>query len=144
MYLVDSNVFLELELDQTRADVCGSFLERVRRGELEAVITDFQVDTVVIVMENYGKGPEDRETFLSSLVGYDGLKIYFLSLVDRVVATRQMERLGLDFDDALAYQAMRRLNLTDVVSYDKHFDLVPGIKRVEPSKIRKESNSRSL
>ncbi|MFQ6085850.1 MAG: hypothetical protein ACE5OY_06285 [Candidatus Bathyarchaeia archaeon] len=46
MYLIDPNVFLELELDQERAHVCGSFLERGQREDLEAVITDFQVDTV--------------------------------------------------------------------------------------------------
>ncbi|MFQ6085849.1 MAG: type II toxin-antitoxin system VapC family toxin [Candidatus Bathyarchaeia archaeon] len=85
-------------------------------------------------MESYGKRPEDLEAFLSSLVAYEGLRIYFLSLADRVVATRHMDRLGLDFDDALTHQAMRRLGVTKVVSYDAHFDKVP-IKRVKPSEI---------
>ena len=38
----------------------------------------------------------------------------------------------LDFDDALVISCMRNNNIKELVSYDKHFDKVKDIKRVEP------------
>ena len=101
VYFVDANIFLEL--DQEHANECETFLEKVRSGVLKAVTTSFHVDSVLVVMENYVKAARDFRIFLSSLIGYKGLKIYFLSLFDRIMATKYMERLNIDFDDALAY-----------------------------------------
>ena len=132
---VDSNVFLELELDQEHADECEVFLNKVRRGVLRAITTGFHIDSILIIMENYGKSPSDLETFLSSLLGYKGLEIYLLSILDRISAIRWMDKLNLDLDDAIAYYVMKRLNIDKIVSYDKHFDSVKDITRLEPSQL---------
>ena len=40
---------------------------------------------------------------------------------------------GLDFADALEIAHMQRLGLTEIYSYDKHFDRFKGhVRRVEP------------
>jgi len=135
VFFVDANIFLELLLGQERADECERFLRLVHKGRLRAVTTDFHVDTVIIVMENHGLSPADIRTFLLSLLSYEGLEIYILSMADRLEATKHMESLKLDFDDALAYQAMLTLNTRDIVSYDKHFDGLPGIRRITPAQI---------
>ena len=132
---VDSNVFLELELDQEHADECEVFLNKVRKGVLRAITTDFHTDSILIIMENYGKSPSDLETFLSSLLGYKGLEVYLLSIIDRISATRWMDKLNLDLDDAIAYYVMKRLNIDKIVSYDKLFDSVKDITRLEPSQL---------
>ena len=132
---VDSNVFLELELDQEHADECEVFLNKVRKGVLRAVTTGFHIDSILIIMENYGKSPSDLETFLSSLLGYKGLEVYLLSILDRISATRWMDKLNLDLDDAIAYYVMKRLNIDKIVSYDRHFDSVKDIMRLEPSQL---------
>jgi len=135
VYFVDSNIFLELALDQERADDCEFFLNKVRKGVVKAVITCFHIDSIIIVMENYGKKPKTLRIFISSLYGYKGLRIYYLSLLDRILATKYMEEYGLDFDDALAYAVMRKLGISKIVSYDKHFDSLRDITRLEPSQI---------
>ena len=135
VYFVDSNIFLELELDQEHADECEVFLNKVKKGVLKAIITCFHVDSILIVMENYDKEPRELRTFISSLYGYKGLKIYYLSLLDRISATKYMEKYGLDFDDALAYSVMKKLGIDKIVSYDKHFDSLKDIIRLEPSQI---------
>ena len=84
-------------------------------------------------MENYGKTPHELRIFISSLYGYRGLSIYYLSLFDRISATRYMEKHGLDFDDAIAYSIMKKLGINKIVSYDKHFDSLKDIVRLEPS-----------
>jgi predicted nucleic acid-binding protein len=53
-------------------------------------------------------------------------------MTDRVTATEQMETLNLDFDDAVAYAAMKATETKEIVSMDKHFDRIPDIKRIQP------------
>ena len=134
-YFIDSNVFLELELDQERADECEVFLNKVGRGLVRAVITGFHIDGILIIMENYGKSSDDLKTFLSSLLGYKGLEVYLLSLIDRISATKWMNEFNLDLDDAIAYHVMKRFNIDKIVSYDKHFDSIKDIIRLEPSQL---------
>jgi len=135
-YFLDSNIFLELELDQRYADECEALLNKVRRGLIEAVTTGFHIDSILLVMENYGMKPSDLRTFLSSLLGYKGLTIYFPSLHDRILATEYMEKFGLDLDDALAYCAMKKFDTNNIVSYDKHFNPIRDVTRLEPSQLQ--------
>jgi len=135
MYFLDANVFLELALGQQRADQCDLFLRKIQRGLIKAVTTDFHVDTIILIMEKYGKSPVDLRLFISSLIGFEGLRIYFLSLTDRLTAMKHMEEFKLDYDDALAYQVMTKLNIKSVVSYDKHFDSIRHITRQEPAQL---------
>ena len=135
MYFVDANIFLELLLEQKRADHCETFLTRIKDGKDEAVITDFLVDAIALVLERHGKSSVELATFISSLSAYKGLRVYFLSLADRLFATRHMKEFGLDFDDATTYQAIKRTNVNTVVSFDTDFDGIEGITRMEPDKV---------
>jgi len=135
LYFVDANVFLELLLKQHRADHCETFLTRIKDGKDEAVITDFLVDAIALVLERHGKSSVELATFISSLSAYKGLRVYFLSLADRLFATRHMKEFGLDFDDATTYQAIKRTNVNTVVSFDTDFDGIEGITRMEPDKV---------
>lgn len=107
-------------------------LSIVYYGEVEALITDFLIDAIVLVMENHKKNPDDLTTFISSLSAYKGLKIYFLSIVDRLLATEHMKKFGLDFDDATTCQTIKRMNITTLVSFDDDFNVVKGLKRTQP------------
>jgi len=130
--LLDSNVFLEVELAEQHADACKRFLGKVRDGIIKSAITDFHVDSVVVVMENYGKDWRELALFLASLLRYRGLKIHPMGLGDRIKATSLMKDYGLNFDDALAAQALRELSTDTIVSYDNDFDSVDWIKRRTP------------
>lgn len=132
MLLIDANIFLELMLDQARADECERFLAAVEQGSQEAFITDLILDSILLVMENRGKDAQELSTFISSVATYKGLKLYWLSLVDRLHATSHMSYLGLDFEDSTTLEAGRRLSVKGIVSFDKDFDGLPEIKRLEP------------
>lgn len=90
------------------------------------------VDSIVVIMENEGKQASEISLFLSSLLGYATLEIYFLTLHDRIEATRHMHKFKIDFDDSTAYQAMRNLNVKQIVSFDRHFDKISDVERIEP------------
>jgi len=133
--LLDANVFLELELAEQHADACKRFLGKVRDGLIESAITEFHVDSIVIVMENYGKNWNDLTLFLASLLRYKGLRIHRMSLSSRIKATYFMKEYGLDFDDALAIQALKELSMDTIVSYDDDFDSVNWVKRITPEDV---------
>ena len=108
-------------------------------GVLRAITTGFHIDSILIIMENYDKSPSDLKIFLSSLLGYKGLEVYPLSILDRISATRWIDKLNLDLDDAIAYHVMRKLNIDKTVSYDRHFDSIKDIMRLEPSDYKNET-----
>jgi len=133
--LIDSNIFLEVELAESHADACKRFLGKVRDGLIKSAITDFHIDSIVIVMENYGKGWKDIALFLVSLLRYKGLRIHTMGLSGRIKSTLIMRDYGLDFDDALAVQALKDLSTNVIVSYDEDFDSINWIKRYIPEKL---------
>jgi len=108
------------------------FLENVKRGSLEGATTDFIIDSVLLVMEKEGEKPRQLSLFLSSILGYKSLLLHFLSLYDRLEATKHMQSFSIDFDDSTTYQAMKNLGVDQVVSFDKDFDRISSIKRIEP------------
>lgn len=130
--LLDSNVFLEAELAGEHGEACKGLLERIRDGVIRSAITDFHVDSIVVVMEKYGKSWKELALFLASLLRYKGLEVHHLGLGDRIRATSLMRDYSLDFDDALAVQALKGLSMDTIVSYDDDFDSVERIKRRTP------------
>jgi len=132
MLLIDANIFLELMLDQARADECEAFLAAVEAGSQEAAITDLTLDSILIIMENRGKAASELAKFISYIAAYKGLKLHWLSLIERLHATAHMGRTGLDFEDSTMLEACMRLKAEGIVSFDKDFDGIEGIVRMEP------------
>ncbi len=127
MLLIDTNIFLELFLGQEKADECERFLQKISRGDLEAVITKFTVHACEALLNN----PELILVFLRNLQNSVGLDVYETTLEDEMAASMLMANLKLDFDDALQYFVAKKLGVEAIVSYDKHFDKV-DISRKEP------------
>lgn len=134
MFLIDTNIFLELMLDQERADECERFLEEVKQGRQEAIITDLVLDSILLIMESKHKRPSELAMFLISLADYKGLQLYWLSVIDRAHATEHMDKLGLDFEDSTLVEVCKRLSLDGIVSFDRHFNN-SRIRKLEPKEI---------
>jgi len=133
--LVDANIFLELELGQSRAAECREFLSGVARGKIKATTTDFILDSIGVIMEDRGSPPTDIAKFFSSLTFFKGLLIHNLGLVGRVKAAHEMENQNLSFDDSTSVAAMRSLDIKEIVSFDRDFDKVRGVARIEPGTV---------
>ena len=135
MYLIDANIFLEVELGQKKGEHARKLLKRFENGELSGYISDFHIDAIVIVMENYDKTGKEIAIFLSSLLKYGGLSIIEISLSSKINTTKIMDMYDLDFDDALICQCMKERNLKELISYDTHFDKIDFIDRITPDKL---------
>ncbi len=118
MYLIDTNVWLERLLDQSRAAEVGQFLDRIS-SEL-IFITDFSFHSIGIVMSKLNR-KEGLLRFVQDTLLEGAIALVHLEPVDTQQLVRATEEFKLDFDDAYQYIAAEKYNLT-IVSFDSDFD----------------------
>lgn len=138
MYFIDTNIFLEVELKQKRVEESKEFLRKVLTGDIKAFTSDFNLDSVAIVMNAKKCRPQDIINFLLKIMSYEGLTIYSLNMLDRLVAAKYMRDYKLTFDDAVTYFVTKSLGINELVSFDsKDFKGLPGIKTLDPIDVLK-------
>ncbi len=118
MFLVDTNVWLELLLDQERAGEVRGFLQNASAAEL--AISEFSLYSIAVILCRLDKD-DVLDDFLSDLLVDGGVAGVRLGPEDlrEVLATRR--RFGLDFDDAYQYLGAAKYGAT-LVSFDRDFD----------------------
>ena len=137
MKFLDTNVILRYltKDDKAKAEACYRLFQRMRHGEEEVLTCEAIVSEVVYVLSSrrapYRLSHEEIRGRLMPILTLRGLKlpqksVYIRALDIYALSTR------LDFEDALAAAHMERQGITEILSYDKDFDLVAGIQRVEP------------
>ena len=114
MYLLDSNIVLELLLDQDQADEVERFLRTVPRESLH--ISEFSLYSVGIVLFRRQKF-EAFGRLLNDLVATGGVRVLRLSIRDLEGLAEVARRFRLDFDDAYQYAVAETTALT-IVSFD--------------------------
>lgn len=130
MYLIDTNIFLEVLLSRSRKDDCKKFLTALYKGEKTGIVTDFTIHSIIVIMSNFNKLPE-LKTFLLSLTAYKGLTIYHTTLKDELNAVEIATSHALDMDDAIQYTVALSTQADAILSFDKHFNNL-SIPREEP------------
>lgn len=118
MYLIDSNVFLELLLDQSKADEAAQFLQSMPDERLH--ISEFSLYSIGIVLF-HRKIYDTFVQFLNDLLRNGGINLLRLSIHDMEDITNVAQRFNLDFDDAYQYVVAEKNALT-IISFDKDFD----------------------
>jgi len=133
MYLLDTNIFLEVMLSRPRKDICKRFLNVLKEGKEVGVITDFSVYSIMVILSGLVK-LDELKTFLTSLSAYKGLSIYATTLLDKVRAIDICLAETLDIDDSIQYSAALASRAESIVSFDRHFDGLE-IPRDEPQDV---------
>ena len=118
MYLLDTNIFLELLLDQERADDVEKLLRSVPRERFH--ISEFSLYSMGIVLFRR-KLFDVFVRFVEDLIITGGIRLLRLSAEDAKGLAEAAQRFGLDFDDAYQYAVAERYGLT-IVSFDSDFD----------------------
>lgn len=117
MYLVDTNIWLELLLDQEKAEDVRNLLRGINPSVL--YMTHFTLYSIGIILLKLGK-PEVLLSFVRDTL-LDGVKLISLDPGDMEVLVKVAEQFNLDFDDAYQYVAAEKYNL-EIVSFDTDFD----------------------
>ncbi len=119
--LIDSNVPLEIILNQERAGEAREFLSHPERYNF--FISDFSLHSVGLFLF-YRKQMTGFRFFLNDIVGRMGMQVKALGLDDMESLIKASENFNLDFDDAYQYVVAEKYGLT-LVSFDSDFDRTP-------------------
>jgi len=116
--LLDTNVLLEVLLEQQHLAVSKALLERVK--EHDFFLTDFALHTIAMALVRKGSYQE-LLVFLSDTVQDGPLTVLTLGPAEIAAVVETAQRFRLDFDDAYQYVVAEKHDLT-LVSFDAHFD----------------------
>lgn len=136
MRFVDANIFLRylVDSDPKKAQACRELFKRVQAGD-EAVTTSeviiAEVAYVLRSLAHYGLTPQEIAERLRPLLALRGLKLDHKNACLRALDVWEAHP-KLDFEDAIIVAHLERLGETEVYSYDRDFDGVEGVVRVEP------------
>jgi len=121
MFLIDTNVFLEILLQGNKKEDCKKFLNN-NIGNL--YITDFSLHSIGVILFRYGK-EEVFQKFIEDIIPNIKLLSLPTELYREVVNTRKT--LNLDFDDAYQYSVAKYYGLK-VVTMDKDFEKIKDLE----------------
>ena len=137
MRFLDTNIILRYLTrdDESKAEACYRLFQRVKQGEEELFTCEAIVTEVAYVLSSprapYRLSHEDVRARLLPVLTLRGVR-----LPQKRVYLRALDLYAsspfLDFEDALAVAHVEHRGLTEIVSYDKDFDRVTGLQRVEP------------
>jgi predicted nucleic acid-binding protein len=132
---LDSNVLLRhlTNDDPVKGAACFRLLQALEQGQTTAWTSNLVIAEVVFVLANKRTYALPRETIrdlLLPIIGLPGLKLAHKRLYRRVFEL--YTALPIDYVDAYHAALAEQTGASEVISYDRHFDLVEGIKRREP------------
>ncbi|MBA2449933.1 MAG: PIN domain-containing protein [Chloroflexi bacterium] len=133
MPFLDTNILLRhLTQDHPQhSPKATAYLARIERGELQVRTADTVVFETDFTLQRFYRQPKEAiRDVLLPLIELPGIvlpgKRRFQKVFDLYV-----ER-NLSFADAYHAVLMRHLKLTEIVTWDRGFDRVAGIRRIEP------------
>ena len=137
MKFVDTNIILRYLTrdDEDKAEACYRLFQRADHGEEELFTSEATIAEVVYVLSStrspYRLNREDIRARLMPVLTIRGLRLpQKRTCIEALNIYASIS--SLDFEDALAVAHMNRLGMTEIMSYDRDFDRIPGIQRLEP------------
>ncbi len=120
MFLVDTNIFLEILLRQDKREICKEFLNN-NIGNLH--ITDFSLHSIGVILFRYSK-EEIFQRFVEDFMPNIELLSLPKELYKQIVSVRK--GLNLDFDDAYQYSIVKHYELK-LVTMDRDFERIKDL-----------------
>ena len=116
--LVDANIFLEIILEQERADEAKSLLTEVTTHDF--FLSDYALHSIGTLLFRQGRHEVYRQ-FLQDMMFGAGMQVITLLPDDMEAIIDTATTFYLDFDDAYQYVAAEKYGLA-LVSFDSDFD----------------------
>ncbi len=126
MYLIDTNIFLELLLNQDKKEIARNILIRLENREFDAVISGFSLHSIEFILSIKKKNRELKE-FLLALLDFPNIFIYYTTLEEDLEIIDIMEKNHLDFDDANQYYIARKFN-AGIMTFDNDFKIIKDLE----------------
>lgn len=115
-----------------KAPRCRELLNKAERREISLHITELVIAEVVWVLQSkpYVLSPTQIRDLLMPVTELPGLELANKALYPKVFAL-YVEK-GIDYIDAYNAVAMGKSGINEIYSYDRDFDGIAGITRLEP------------
>lgn len=130
---LDTNVLLRYFAndDPAKAQAALALLQRVEQGDDRVIVSPMVVFDVVFTLQRSYKMPKEdiRRLFWRILALRD------VQLADKVAFKATFDlyvEKNISFAEAYHAVWMQRRNVTEVYSWDREFDRVTGLTRIEP------------
>lgn len=130
---VDANVILRFLTGDPpeMAAKSTSLFKAMERGEVTLLLDEIVVAEVVWVLQSYyDHPPTEIARTLHDFVSHEGFEAQDKASI--LEALRLFADKNVDFADALTAVHMTRQGITDIFSFDSHFDRLPGVVRRIP------------
>lgn len=116
--LLDTNIFLEVLLEQSRANDAKALLAKTDAHDF--FISDFSLHSIGVILLKRNKADALRR-FLSDMVTAADTTVALLKADEMETVADHAATFNLDFDDAYQYALADKYDLT-IVSFDTDFD----------------------
>ncbi len=116
--LLDTNVFLEVLLEQANASAAVELLRN--RAEHSLFLSDYALHSIATLLIRKRQLKALQE-FLADVVDAGRVHVVAVPVPDLRIVLDNAVRFNLDFDDAYQFTLADRLDLT-LVSFDRDFD----------------------
>jgi len=121
MYLLDTNIFLEILLNQEKSSECKEFL---LTNENQIFISDFSLHSIGVILFRYNKS-EIFRSFIEDIISKIRLLNLPASAYDDISSFST--KLKLDFDDLYQYSVAKYYDL-HIVTMDSDFKKIKDLK----------------
>jgi predicted nucleic acid-binding protein len=131
---IDTNIFLRyLTQDEQHYKACLALFQRAERNQVNLITSEVVIVETVFVLsspQHYRLTRQQIHVTLSRLLLLPGLKLLNRNIHLRALALYAHH--ALDFEDCLSIAYMEQLNVPQIYSYDRGFDHINTVQRVEP------------
>jgi len=131
--LIDANIILRFLTNDnpTQAAACENLLREVESGQTQVYLADIILADIVWTLEKYYRVEKSQiRTKLTQILALSGLRC-----VSKNIITAALDIYcdkNIDWTDAFVASQMLTANQNEIYSYDKDFDRIDGVKRIEP------------
>ncbi len=133
MRIIDANVILRYLTNdvQDQAEQAGELLVKVEAGSEEVILPDIILADIIWVLEGYYKQSREQiREWITTILSMRGLRFS-----DKNVALDALDIYvdkGIDWSDAFVASQMINHGIMEIYSFDRHFDRIGAIKKIEP------------
>lgn len=130
---LDTNILIYYltRVDEEKAAHCLALIEAAERRDVELMTTELVVAETVWILESRTRNTaEEIRDMLLPVLQLPGLRLPDKHSWPRVFDLYCERRI--DFIDAYNAVTMERAGISDIYSYDRDFDGLEGITRIEP------------
>jgi len=133
MRFVDTNIFLRFLTndDPVRADACEELFTRAVTGKEKLFTSELVIAEIVWVLESYYELDKNEiRVKIEKILNTKNLYCPNKEVILHALAA--YDEKNIDYIDAYNAFLIKLAGITELYSYDKHYDRLPWLKRLEP------------